>query len=111
MLAHPTLRASKRRTFYLNSIKLLAIKFSSFTYKIYFGKSEEGDMKKIQEREEAMNTLMLNNIKMQKKYLCLYSSAIISINNSPLLSFSPGPSAGLRVTANLVASKAQPTCN
>lgn len=65
-------------------------------------------MKKIHEREEAMNALMLNNIKRQKKHLCLLSPAIISINNSLLVSFSPGPSAGLGVTVNLVASRPHP---
>jgi hypothetical protein len=65
-------------------------------------------MKKIHEREETMNALTLNIIKMQKKLLCLSSSAIISINNSLLLSFSPGPCAGLGVPTNLVASRAHP---
>jgi len=57
-VAHLILFTSKRRTFYLNSIKLLATKFSSFTYKIYFGESKEGDVKMIHERELTVNTLI-----------------------------------------------------
>jgi len=59
---------------------------------------------------------MLNNIlKMERKYLCPYPWAILSINNSLLLSFSlsaaAAAAAGFGVTANLVVSEAQRKCN